>query len=118
MSEDRHSAGIETFKKLFGPALLEAGPLDSFSTIAIDILFGEIYPRGGFALRDRSLVTVAALVALGRLEELELHIFGALNLGISQDELREMMIHLSFYAGFPAGRNATLALDRVLEKRT
>ncbi len=56
-------------------------------------------------MRQRSMITVALLAALGRDRELERHIEGALHLGISRDEIIEIMLHVAHYAGWPAGHN-------------
>jgi 4-carboxymuconolactone decarboxylase len=68
--------------------------------------FGMLWSRPGLALRDRSLVTVAQLAALGRTEELKAHLAGARNLGISQEELVEVLMQTAIYAGVPAANEA------------
>jgi alkylhydroperoxidase/carboxymuconolactone decarboxylase family protein YurZ len=71
--------------------------------------FGMLWSRPGLAARDRSLVTVAQLAALGKLDELRAHLAGARNLGISQEELVEVLMQTAVYAGVPAA-NAALAV--------
>jgi alkylhydroperoxidase/carboxymuconolactone decarboxylase family protein YurZ len=68
--------------------------------------FGMLWSRPGLALRDRSLVTVAQLAALGRTEELKAHLVGARNLGITQEELIEVLMQTAVYAGVPAANEA------------
>ena len=68
--------------------------------------FGMLWSRPGLALRDRSLVTVAQLAALGKTEELKAHLAGARNLGISQEELVEVLMQTAVYAGVPAANEA------------
>ena len=68
--------------------------------------FGMLWSRPGLALRDRSLVTVAQLAALGRTTELRAHLAGARNLGISQEELVEVLMQTAVYAGVPAANEA------------
>jgi 4-carboxymuconolactone decarboxylase len=68
--------------------------------------FGMLWSRPGLALRDRSLVTVAQLAALGKTEELKAHLAGARNLGISQEELVEVLMQTAIYAGVPAANEA------------
>jgi 4-carboxymuconolactone decarboxylase len=65
-----------------------------------------IWSRPGLALRDRSLVTVAQLAALGRTDELRAHLAGALNVGISREELVEVLMQTAVYAGVPAANEA------------
>jgi 4-carboxymuconolactone decarboxylase len=71
------------------------------------ILFDDIWQRPGLGPRDRSLVTVAALVALYRENELPFHMRKALENGVKRDELIELITHLAFYAGWP---NASTAI--------
>jgi alkylhydroperoxidase/carboxymuconolactone decarboxylase family protein YurZ len=68
-----------------------------------------LWSRPGLAVRDRSLVTVAQLAALGKLDELRAHLAGARSLGISQEELVEVLMQTAVYAGVPAA-NAALAV--------
>jgi 4-carboxymuconolactone decarboxylase len=68
--------------------------------------FGMIWSRPNLAIRDRSLVTCAQLAALGQTEELKAHLRGALELGITQDELVEVMMQTAVYAGVPAANAA------------
>ena len=68
--------------------------------------FGMLWSRPGLAIRDRSLATVAQLAALGKTEELKAHLAGARNLGISQEELVEVLMQTAVYAGVPAANEA------------
>ena len=70
------------------------------------VLFGDIWERPGLSKRDRSLITVAALVALYRTNELPFHLARARENGISKDELAELFTHLAFYAGWPSAMTA------------
>jgi 4-carboxymuconolactone decarboxylase len=78
------------------------------------ILFGEVWERPGLSRRDRSLVTVASLIALYRIHELPGHIQRALDNGVTRDELAEMVTHLAFYAGWPAANTAISIIRQVL----
>jgi 4-carboxymuconolactone decarboxylase len=75
--------------------------------------FGMLWSRPNLAIRDRSLVTVAQLAALGRTDELKAHLRGALSVGISQDELVEVLMQTSIYAGVPAANEALKAAAEV-----
>src|SRR5438270_9990934 len=79
-------------------------------------LFGEIWERPGLSKRDRSLIVVAALLALGREKQLEGHLARALQNGVTKDELGELITHLAFYAGWPAAMSAALIAKEVFEK--
>ena len=78
-----------------------------------DVLFGDIWERPGLAKRDRSLITVATLVALYRTNELPGHLRRALDNGVSKDELVELITHLAFYAGWPTAMSAMRAAKEV-----
>ncbi|HXI04508.1 MAG TPA: carboxymuconolactone decarboxylase family protein, partial [Candidatus Saccharimonadales bacterium] len=71
-----------------------------------DVLFGDLWARPGLSPRDRSLVTVATLVALYRTNELPFHIGRALENGVTKDEVIELITHLAFYAGWPSANTA------------
>ena len=77
------------------------------------VLFGEVWERPGLSKRDRSLVTVAALVAGYRQNELPGHFRRALDNGVTREELVEVVTHLAFYAGWPAGNTAVRVLRTV-----
>jgi len=77
-----------------------------------DILFGDIWERPQLSKRDRSLITCAALVATGKTEQMNFHFPKALENGVTQDELIELITHLAFYAGWP---NAMSAMGRAKE---
>ena len=70
------------------------------------VLFGDVWKRPGLSPRDRSLITVASLVALYRTNELPFHLRRALENGVTKDELIELVTHLAFYAGWPAANTA------------
>jgi len=72
------------------------------SELTHDVLFGDIWQRPDLSPRDRSLVTLAALTALGRSGQIPWHINFALSNGIERHEIVELFTHLAFYAGWPA----------------
>lgn len=82
-----------------------------------EVLFGDVWARPGLSPRDRSLITVAALTALGRNDQLRSHLNLALDNGVTQEELAEAATHLAFYAGWPAGMSAATTLKQVLDAR-
>jgi 4-carboxymuconolactone decarboxylase len=81
----------------FAPKLVE---------LTDDVLFGDIWERPELSKRDRSLVTVAALIAGGNTEQLRNHLIRAKENGLSETELKEAIIHLAFYAGWPRAMSA------------
>jgi 4-carboxymuconolactone decarboxylase len=70
------------------------------------VLFGDMWKRPGLSPRDRSLITVATLVALYRTNELPFHLKRALDNGVTQEELGELITHLAFYSGWPTAATA------------
>ena len=78
------------------------------------VLFGDMWERPGLSKRDRSLITVATLVALYRTNELPFHLARARENGISKDELAELFTHLAFYAGWPSTMTAVNIAMEVL----
>jgi len=81
-----------------------------------DVLFGDIWDRPGLSKRDRSLITVASLVALNRTDQLPYHLGRALENGITKEELSELITHLAFYSGWPTAMSAVLLAKRVFEQ--
>jgi 4-carboxymuconolactone decarboxylase len=78
----------------------------ALAEITDDILFGTVWERPGLSPRDRSLVTVASLVSLYRVNELPFHLKRALENGVTRDELAEAVTHLAFYSGWPTASTA------------
>jgi 4-carboxymuconolactone decarboxylase len=85
--------------------------------LAEKVVYGDVWERPGLSKRDRSLITVAALVALGRDKQLVGHLGRALDNGLSQEELGELVTHLAFYAGWPAAMTAALVANDVFARR-
>ncbi|GAB4581911.1 MAG: carboxymuconolactone decarboxylase family protein [Anaerolineales bacterium] len=81
-----------------------------------DVLFGDVWERVELSPRDRSLVTVAALIANGNTEQLPNHLRRAKENGLSETELAEVIIHLAFYAGWPRTMSAVKVAREVFKK--
>ena len=77
------------------------------------VLFDDVWQRPGLSLRDRSMVTVAALVAMYRIEQLPFHLARALENGVTRDELVELITHLAFYSGWPTAASAINLLKQI-----
>ncbi|MBO9830532.1 carboxymuconolactone decarboxylase family protein [Xanthomonas sp. A2111] len=78
----------------------------AFVRLTDEVLFAEVWQRPGLSPRERSLITVAALVALCRPEQLPFHLARALDNGLDRDALAEAITHLAFYAGWPCAASA------------
>jgi 4-carboxymuconolactone decarboxylase len=81
------------------------------------VLFGDVWERPGLSKRDRSLVTVTALIVLNRTEQLRFHLQYAVENGLTQEELIEAITHLAFYAGWPNAVNAILLAKELFAKQ-
>jgi 4-carboxymuconolactone decarboxylase len=78
-----------------------------------DVLFGDVWARPELSLRDRSLITVAGLIAGGNAEQLTGHLERAKDNGLTETELKEVIIHMAFYAGWPKAMSAITVAKRV-----
>ena len=107
MAQSQPSAAREQVRD-FVPGLIDLGER---------VLFGEVGERPGLSKRDRSLITCATLIALGRERQLVGHLGRALDNGLSKKELSEVITHLAFYAGWPAAMTAAQVAKDVFDKR-
>ena len=82
--------------------------------ISNNVLFDDVWRRPGLSPRDRSLITVASLIALYRSNELKFHLGKALENGVTRDEIIEMITHLAFYSGWPTASTALAIAREVL----
>ncbi len=89
------------------------GIAPKLAELTSDVLFGDVWERPGLSPRDRSLITVAALVALYRTDQLPAHLQRALDNGVTRDELIEVITHLAFYAGWPCAMTAVTLLGEM-----
>jgi len=82
-----------------------------------NVLFGDVWERPGLSKRDRSLITVATLMALYRTGQLPGHINRALDNGVTKEEIGEIITHIAFYAGWPTAANAAPIAKQVFDGR-
>ena len=94
--------------KAFTPALVD---------YTNDVIYGDLWERKALSKRDRSLITVAALVATYRPEQLVSHLSRAIDNGVTQEEISELITHITFYIGWPAGVNAARKAQEVFDSR-
>jgi 4-carboxymuconolactone decarboxylase len=91
------------------------GVAPRFVELTNDVLYGDVWERPGLSKRDRSLITIAALTAMSRPDQLKAHISRGLGHGLTKEELGEVIIHLAFYCGWPAATSAAMAAMDVIE---
>ena len=122
MSEDTHDRGMRIRREVLGDEHVdrteEATTHDTadFQNFITRYAWGEIWSRPGLDRRTRSCVAMTALVALGRFDELALHIDGARRNGLSNDEIGEVLLQTAVYCGVPAANSAFKVFQRVLEE--
>lgn len=85
-----------------------------FAEYTDDVLFGDLWERPELSKRDRSLITCAALVAMGKTEQMAYHFPRAIENGVTRDELIEAITHLAFYAGWPSANSAIIKARELL----
>lgn len=107
MSEPKAQTRAQKLIGDFSPKLVE---------LTDEVLFGDIWERAALSKRDRSLITVAALIANGNTEQLSGHLNRAHENGISEAELVEVITHLAFYAGWPRAISAVRVAKDVFQK--
>ena len=120
MSDDRYERGMAVRRAVLGDAHVDRAeaartPLtDDFQDFITRCAWGEVWTRPGLDRRTRSCITVAMLVALGRFEELGMHLRGALNNGVTVEELKEVLLQSAVYCGVPAANRAFHVASEVL----
>ena len=92
------------------------GTVPKLAEISDTLIYGEVWERPQLSKRDRSLITVGALMAMGREAQLEGHIARALQNGVTKEEISEVITHLAFYSGWPTAMTAALVAKGVFEK--
>jgi len=123
-TDPRYARGLRMLDRIHGRAgrdvldkLAETAP--ELSRFVIAFAFGEIYARPQLSLRERQIATVASIATLGHsLPQLKAHLRGALNLGITETEILELLTQMAVYAGFPAAINAVSVATEVFAERS
>lgn len=108
MTDDLYEKGLEIRRAVVGSAYVDKSlaEADDFTRPLQELVtkycWGEVWSREGLPRRDRSLLNLAMIAALNRPHELKLHVRGALNNGLSRDEIREVFLQVAIYCGVPA----------------
>ena len=119
MTSERYTIGRDMLQRVDGNggdavvnSLKDIAP--DFARYLIEFPFGDIYARPGLDLRSREIATIAALTALGNAApQLKVHIAAGLNVGLTQEEITEVIMQMAVYAGFPAALNGLFAAKEV-----
>lgn len=112
---DRFERGLALMREYWGgPHERKREDTDAYVEKVITHVFADVWTREGLSLRERSMITLTVLVAQGREDELQLHIKGALNVGVEPKAIEEMFIHLACYVGVPLSRSGWMTAKPVL----
>jgi 4-carboxymuconolactone decarboxylase len=120
MPEPTSPSGASVRRRVLGDAYVERTAqvqdpfLAPFFEAGTQLIWGGLWNRPGLDVKYRSLVVVSVLAAIGRVHELQIHIRGALNIGWTPDELREALLQIAGYAGFPAALDALRVLSDIV----
>ncbi|MEN9628176.1 MAG: hypothetical protein RJA10_1403 [Pseudomonadota bacterium] len=112
MNPDAFDKGLKTRREVLGAEYVDASirSADDFNQpmqeLVTEFCWNEIWNRPGLDRKTRSIINLAMLIALNRPHELKLHVRGALNNGLSKDEMREVFLQAAVYCGVPAGIDA------------
>jgi len=116
----RRADGLDVLRTLLGHLKLDSKQLEErvlgtgfMGEMVLDLAFGDVWARPGLARRDRSIVVVSLLAALNLTHELEIHVRGALNHGVTREEIAEIMVTLVGYGGFPRAIDGLIAVQKV-----
>jgi 4-carboxymuconolactone decarboxylase len=115
-----HERGMKVRREVLGDEHVDAAiaRTTDFTADFQDLItrdaWGEIWSRPGLDRRTRTCITLTALVALGKLKELEMHVRAALRNGLTQDEIKEVLLQSAIYCGAPAANSAFAVAQRVL----
>jgi 4-carboxymuconolactone decarboxylase len=122
MSDDRFQAGMQARREVLGDTYVDRARARTtdftrdFQEHITRVAWGSAWTRPGLDRRTRSAITLAALTALGQEGELELHVRGALRNGLTPEEISEILLHTSVYAGIPAANAAFQIAQRVIDE--
>jgi 4-carboxymuconolactone decarboxylase len=120
--EERREAGMRVRREVLGDAHVDrsidrATPFTAdFQDFITRTAWGDIWTREGLDRRSRSMITLAVLTALGREQELGLHVRAARRNGLSREEIGEVLLHTAVYAGVPASNAAFALAQRILDE--
>jgi 4-carboxymuconolactone decarboxylase len=119
---DAHERGMKVRREVLGDAHVDdavartTGFTADFQDLITRYAWGEIWTRPGLDRRTRSAIALTALIAVGRMDELPMHVRAALRNGLSEDEIKEVLLQTAVYCGVPAANTAFAVAARVLDE--
>jgi 4-carboxymuconolactone decarboxylase len=123
MTDSAHERGMKVRREVLGDEHVDRAierateHTADFQDFITRYAWGEIWSRPGLDRRTRSCITLTALVALGRFDELELHIRAAQRNGVANEEIKEVLLQCAVYCGVPAANSAFAVFQRVLDEQ-
>jgi 4-carboxymuconolactone decarboxylase len=121
MTDDRYERGMRVRREVHGDEHVDAATARAtdltreFQELLTRYAWGEIWTRPGLDRRTRSLITISAMVALGRERELELHLRSARRIGVEWDDIKEVLLQSAIYCGVPAANSAFAVAQAVMD---
>ncbi|RCK52411.1 4-carboxymuconolactone decarboxylase [Thalassospira profundimaris] len=112
MAENRFEQGMKTRRSVLGDPHVDRASAniteldDFFQQYITENVWGALWTNPALSRRERSIITIALMAALGHEEELAMHLRATVNTGASRDDIREALMHVAIYAGIPAGNTA------------
>lgn len=122
MNDDRYEQGLELRRQVLGAEYVDESLARANATteplqrLVTEWCWGTVWAREGLDRRTRSLITLAMLTALGRKDEIRLHLHGAVNNGCTLEEIREVLLHAAVYCGVPAAVDAFRVLGQEFDE--
>jgi 4-carboxymuconolactone decarboxylase len=119
----RYEQGLKVRRQILGDAHVDKSLksrtkfTEDFQDLLTRYAWGEVWTRPGLPKQTRSLLTLALLVALNRNDEFRMHVRAALNNGVSQDQIREVLLHSAIYCGLPAANTAFHIAQEVIASK-
>jgi 4-carboxymuconolactone decarboxylase len=122
VSEDRHEQGMRIRREVLGDTHVDRAVAKTtdftqpFQDFITEVAWGTVWARDGIDRRSRSMITLAVLTALGREHEIAMHVRAALANGLTKEEIAEVLLHTSVYAGVPAANRAFAIAQEVFDQ--
>ncbi len=119
--DERLARGMQVRREVLGDAHVDRAVARTtaftapFQDYAVSSAWADVWTRPGLARRERSVATLAVLVALGHWDELAMHVRAAVRNGLTDDEVAEVLLHATVYCGAPAGNKAFAVAQQVLD---
>ena len=121
-NKQRYAAGMKVRRAVLGPTWVDKATAarttfnEEWQAHITQFVWGDIWTRPGLDRQKRSCMTLALMIALGRWEEFNLHVEAALNNGLTEDDLKEVIMHAACYCGVPAGNHAFAQASETLHR--